>query len=116
MIDEPVPKVTLPSPGWNAPCPNSAAWLSPMAAAIGMPSARPGTLWVTPNRAPLSRTSGRLDLGTPKSAQSSSLQTLIVQIKKLTAGGIGCVARMHRAIRETMDQPRVDRAEPDVTV
>ena len=34
MIDEPVPKVTLPSPGWKAPWPNSAAWLSPIAARI----------------------------------------------------------------------------------
>ncbi|MBN9323535.1 MAG: hypothetical protein J0H24_16380, partial [Delftia acidovorans] len=59
MIAEPVPKVTFPSPGLKAPWPKRTAWLSPMAEAIGMPSARPGTFFVTPKREALSRTSGR---------------------------------------------------------
>ena len=69
-----MPKVTLPSPGRNAPCPKRAAWLSPMAARTGMPSGRPGTPRVAPKSPALSRTSGRHDSGTPNRSPNSSLQ------------------------------------------
>src|SRR3954451_5894001 len=74
ITDEPVPYVALTIPAHVQPCPYIAACESASTAAIGIPSASPGTPFVTPKPAFDGRTSGNADRGTPKASSSSADQ------------------------------------------
>ena len=72
ITDDPVPKVTLPSPAANAPWPNRAPWESPIADATGIPSSKPTHIFgMAENMRGITHLRQHLEQSTPNSAQSS---------------------------------------------
>jgi hypothetical protein len=116
ITDEPVPNVALPSPVRNAPWPKSAAWLSPIAPAIGMPSFKPAHAAVVAKTLARSRTCG-------STAESHAEQR--PRARRSMPGGSGRRAALRAALEASAGvhltggqavqmSHAVDRAEPDV--
>jgi hypothetical protein len=102
------------------PCPNRAAWESPMTAATGTPAGNRPSCLVNPNCAFEGRTSARTERGTPKAASSSSSQarrlmsnSCVRDAFEASVANTSPPVRFHRSNESTVPTHRSPAADRD---